>query len=176
MQPPRPRLTAMACGAILAALAAGCRTAAPSPVVRRPSVEEDLCAERLHDLSGAILFYYAAHHRLPESPAVLASLGPEDPVPLVCPLSDQPYLYHPTGLRVQGQPGRMVLYDAVACHTGMRWGVFVDGGGTGRRLIARVVLVADAAVIAAEQRAAVAAAEAQPPADAPPAPADAPAE
>ncbi|MBE3068770.1 MAG: hypothetical protein IMZ66_00895, partial [Planctomycetes bacterium] len=133
----------MVCVVALAALAAGCRTAAPSPVVRRPSVEQDLCAERLHDLSGAILFYYATHHRLPESPAALASLGPEDPVPLVCPVSDQPYLYQPNGLRVQGQHGRMVLYDAAACHAGMRWGVFVDGGGTGRRLIARVVLVPD---------------------------------
>ena len=134
-------LATLACCIGLAALAAGCRTAAPA--ARRPSVEADACAERLHDLSGRLLLHYSLHRRLPETLEALATPGPEQPVPLVCPVSGKPYVYRPEGLQVPGRPGRLVLYDAAACHSGMRWGVFVDDAGDARRLIARVILIPD---------------------------------
>ncbi len=137
----RVGLATLACCIGLAALAAGCRTAAPA--VRRPSVEADACAERLHDLSGRLLLHYSLHRRLPETLEALAALDPEQPVPLVCPVSGEPYVYRPKGLQVPGHPGRLVLYDAVACHSAMRWGVFVDDAGDARRLTARVILIPD---------------------------------
>jgi len=135
------RLATLACCIGLIGLAAGCRTTAPA--VRRPSVEADACAERLHDLSGRLLLHYSLHRRLPETLEALAALDPEQPVPLVCPVSGEPYVYRPEGLQVPGRPGRLVLYDAAPRHSAMRWGVFVDDAGDARRLTARVILIPD---------------------------------
>ncbi len=132
-------LATVACWIGLTALAAGCQTAGPD--VRRPSVEMDPCAERLHDVCGQLLLYYSLNRRLPETLEALATLDPQNPLPLVCPVSDRPYLYHPDGLRIAGWMGRLVLYDATPSHSGMRWGVFLDDAGDGRNLIARVVLL-----------------------------------
>ena len=137
-------LAALACCVVLAALAAGCRTAAPAG--RRPSVEADACSERLHDLSGRLLLHYSLHRRLPPTLEAMEAFDPENPVPFVCPVSEKPYVYRPEGLQVPGRPGRLVLYDAAPCHSGMRWGVFVDGAGDARRLIARVILIPDEVV------------------------------
>lgn len=135
---PSPRLAALVCWAGLAALAAGCQTTAPA--ARRPSVEVDACAERLHDVCGRLLLHYSLHRRLPETLESLAALDPEKPVPLVCPVSGRPYVYDPKGPPIPGRPGRLVLYDPLPSHSGMRWGVFVDDAGDGKGLIARVVL------------------------------------
>ena len=132
------RLATLAC---CVGLAAGCRTTAPA--VRRPSVEADACAERLHDLSGRLLLHYSLHRRLPPTLEALETFDPEKPVPFVCPVSGEPYVYRPEGFQVPDRPGRLVLYDAAPCHSGMRWGVFVDDAGDARRLIARVILIPD---------------------------------
>ena len=131
----------------IALAAAGCRTTAPED--RRPSVRMDACAERLHDACGQLLLYYSLHQRLPETLDALATLGAPAPLPLVCPVSGKPYVYRPEGLAVPAQPGRLVLYDAEPSHSGMRWGVLLDGLGTSKRVAARVVLLPDDAVFAA---------------------------
>ena len=153
------------CGglAMAVALAAGgCgRATNAEPEVRRPSLQEDPCARRLHDLSGRLLLYYAQHGRLPASLDALPPLDAANPTPAVCPASGRPYVYEPAGVRVPDQPGRLVLYDAQPSHAGMRWGVFVDEAPGGRRLTARVLLVPEETFRAAE---------AEPPAATPSAP------
>jgi hypothetical protein len=144
---PSPSLLALACCIGLAALATGCRTA--TPAVRRPSVEADACAERLHNICGRLLLHYALHRRLPPTLEALEALDPEQPVPLVCPESEKPYVYRPKGLQVPGRPGRLVLHDATPCHSGMRWGVFVDDVEDAGRLIARVILLPDDIIFSA---------------------------
>jgi len=140
-------LAALACGVGLAALAAGCRTAAPE--VRRPSVKADACAERLHEICGRLLLHYARHHRLPATLEALAAVDPQHPVPLVCPVSEQPYVYHSAGLPVPGRPGRLVLCDATPCHAGMRWCIFIDTTQDAKRLTTRVILLPDDVVSSA---------------------------
>jgi hypothetical protein len=119
------------------------------PEVARPSLQEDPCAERLHDLSGRLLLYYSQHGRLPATLDALPPLDPANPTPPVCPASGRPYVYAPAGVRVPDQPGRLVLYDAQAIHAGMRWGVFVDEAPDGARLTARVLFVPEDAFRAA---------------------------
>jgi hypothetical protein len=132
-----------------AALAAGCQMKGGSVPTRRPSVRMDPCAERLHDVCGQLLLYHSIHKRLPQSLEELKALGSAEPPQLVCPVSGEPYVYNPNGLRIAGQPGRLVLYDATASHSGMRWGVFVDDPGSGKALTARVILLAEESVSSA---------------------------
>ena len=53
------------------ALAAGCHP--PAPEARPADVRTDACAERLHDLCGQVLLYYATHRKLPPTMKDLAS-------------------------------------------------------------------------------------------------------
>lgn len=129
------------CFIALAPLAAGCRTTGPT--ARRPSVRRDACAERLHDISGHLLLYYAQHRKLP---AALADLGPAGGLPdrpIMCPASGKPYVYDPRGASVSNRAGRLVLCDPGPSHSGMRWGVLVDEAAGGGQMTARVVLVAE---------------------------------
>jgi len=133
----------------LAALAVGCQSKTTVPEVRRPSLELDPCAERLHDLSGRFLLYYSLHGRLPETFDAMPPLDPAHPTPAVCPASGEPYVYCPKGLAIPGRPGILVLYDPLPSHGGMRWGIFVDRTSGGTRLTARVILLPGGAVPAA---------------------------
>jgi hypothetical protein len=126
----------------LVLLAAGCGGhQAAAPEVRRPSLEQDPCATRLHDLSGRLLLYYAANRRLPESLDDLPPLDPANPTPAVCPVSGDPYIYNPKGVAIAGRPGLLVLYDPLPSHAGMRWGVFANREAGGPGLTARVLLL-----------------------------------
>lgn len=162
---PGIRLGVLAAAVALAVLAAGCQKQATTPEVRRPSLEKDPCAERLHDLSGRLLLYYATHHRLPETLAALPPLDPAHPTPTVCPVSGKPYVYRPKGLAVSGQPGRLVLYDLEPSHAGMRWGVFIDKASGDNRLTARVILLPEDLAPSLDERSASPAPQAGPQAD-----------
>lgn len=136
--------TAVICCGLALSLLAGCgRNSGGAPEVRRPSLQDDPCAQRLHDLSGQLLLYHSLHGHLPESLDALPPLDPEHPTPPICPASNRPYVYAPAGVRVPDYPGRLVLYDAQPIHAGMRWGVFVDAPPAGGHLTARVLLVAE---------------------------------
>jgi hypothetical protein len=135
---------------VVAALAGGCQT--PPPQTQRPPVQFDACAERLHDLCGQFLLYYSAHRKLPPTVADLAAAGSLSSAPPVCPVSRRPYVYNPSGLTVPGRKGRVVLYDAEPCHSGMRWGVLVDTPAGGGLITANVILLSENELISAEQR------------------------
>jgi hypothetical protein len=140
----------LACCLALGALAAGCQTPDTSlPSVRRPSLQVDPCAERLHDLCGKLLLYHGIHSKLPGTLEELKALGSATLPPLVCPVSGKPYIYHPDGLAIRGWSGRLVLYDAMPSHSGMRWGVLVEDPGSGKTLTARVLLLPEQSVLSA---------------------------
>lgn len=100
------------------------RATRPGPAAIRASPSSlDPCAERLHELAGPLLLLWARDGRLPAGPARLAAMAPE--VPLVCPVSGQPYRYDPHGPWLPGQAGRLVLYDSTPAHQGHRWGLIL---------------------------------------------------
>jgi len=140
----------VACRLAVLTLVAGCQPPAPEPPSRRPSVEIDPCAERLHDVCGQLLLHYSSHRTLPRTLQELKTAGRQPSVPLQCPVSREPYRYNPQGLQVEGQSGRLVLYDAQPCHAGMRWGIFVSPPASGALLITRVILLPDEAIAKAE--------------------------
>jgi hypothetical protein len=120
--------------------------AKPRPV--KPSVVlDDPCADRLGELCARLLLYARAKHDLPES---LVALGSASPLSLTCPLSGKLYAYSREGLPIPGTNRRVLVYDAVACHTGMRWAITADPAGPGKPLVARVQLLPnDPAIFAA---------------------------
>lgn len=128
------------CWIIIAAVASGCQTSQTSvPAAARPSVKpDDPCAERLHDICGQLLLYHSIHKRLPNNLAELQTLNSATPS-LVCPTSGEFYIYNPKGLQIPGQLGCLVLYDAIASHSGMRWGILVGDADSGKPLQARVI-------------------------------------
>jgi hypothetical protein len=120
-----------------ASLAAGCQSTTRSnhakgpPADTAPITNTDPCATRLHDICGAILFYYATRHHLPARLEELTALpGFEDIHEFRCPVSGQPYLYNPIGIVSPDQPTHIILYDPAPSHSGMRWAVsFVEPQG-----------------------------------------------
>jgi hypothetical protein len=135
---------------LLAAVAAGCQTAAPA--ARRPGVDIDPCAERLHDTCGRFLLYFSIHGRLPDTLDELTRVDSQTLPPLVCPISGKPYVYSKDGPRVPGRAGLLVLYDADPVHSGMRWGILADVGAEGRPPTLRVILVPETPVFATEKQ------------------------
>jgi len=142
---------------VAAVLTAGCQTAAPEP--QRLGILTDPCAERLHDLCGHLLLYYSVHKALPPTLEKLTPGGSLSPLPLVCPVSNKPYVYNSSGLSVPGRQGRLVLYDSEPCHAGMRWGILVEMPAGGGLITANVILLSEKDF---------ASATAAPPPDAPP--------
>jgi hypothetical protein len=89
---------------------------------------DDACAERLHALSGPMLYYYAVHRRLPLDVNELRDIaGPDPVIDFTCPVSGKPYVYDPRGMpRGGGKPGIIVLCDPEPTHSGMRLCVTVE--------------------------------------------------
>ena len=121
-----------------------------------PLSATDPCAERLHALSGPLLYYYALNRRLPERIEELESLaGPDPAVGLDCPVSHQRYVYVPEGFAMRKQPGFVVLHDAAPSHGGFRWAVVVEEPkGPKQPLITRVVAVPEAMFLQRQMEAA----------------------
>ncbi|HUT59794.1 MAG TPA: hypothetical protein VNA25_18255 [Phycisphaerae bacterium] len=136
------------------ALAAGCNVqeSTPAPPVRRPSTKIDPCADRLHDLCGRLLLHHSLHGQFPQSLNQLEKTGVGDAAPLTCPVSGRPYVYRPSGLRIPNQPGLLIVHDAEASHSGMRWGILMDEPGSGRPPTLRVILLSEQAFSAALSR------------------------
>ena len=134
-------------GIALSMFLAGCRMSETSdPLVRRPSVKMDPCAERLHDVCGQLLLYHSAYKRLPRTMEELKTMDSGQTPELTCPISGEPYIYNLEGLLISGHSGHLVLYDAKACNSGMRWGILVDIPTGNKPLTARVVLLPDDSV------------------------------
>jgi len=130
-------LAPLACCAALAGLAAGCGPAAPAGPA--PGARIDPCAERLHDVCGGLLLYYAARGRLPGDLAELRAFDPGALPPLVCPASGEPYVYRAAVSPLRGR-AEVLVFDAVPCHEGRRWAVVVSLTEADQ-LTARVVLL-----------------------------------
>lgn len=118
---------------------AGRVTTTPSSDVA-PITNTDPCATRLHDLCGPLLLYYSVQGRLPERLTELVDVpGPERVRELVCPVSGRPYIYDPSGIPGLEPGARVIIYDPLPSHSGIRWGISIklpDGDGA---LIAKVI-------------------------------------
>lgn len=148
---PRPDLIRSAMPALALALAllagvmlSGCKSA-PPPALPRPVTQQPLddpCVNRLHDLAGQLLIYYVRHGQLPQTLDELAAAHLVPETDLKCPLSGQPYVYDPSGIRlpdvgkvafpvpegvqVPAPPDWLIVYDASPVHAGHRWGIVVS--------------------------------------------------
>lgn len=121
--------------AALALLFAGCTSSSKTPkrppapplppelVGVRPTPENavraDNCSNQMHDIAGAILLYYAIHRELPPTLEALRTIA-DTPLNFNCPLTNQPYVYIPTGLRSRNQNKLIILHDPSAAHSGQR--------------------------------------------------------
>ena len=87
------------------------------------------CADRLHDIEGALLLYFQLHAAFPEKLEDLQSL-PDIGSSLVfsCPDSHQHYVYVQAGKQSAGRTKRLLLHDADGTHDGNRWGVLMTPG------------------------------------------------
>jgi hypothetical protein len=87
----------------------------------------DPCAMRLHDICGALLLYYFNHFELPESLADLAPLSEDEPLPpMICPVTQVPYIYNLDGIYLPERNSWVILYDPAPAHSRMRWAVTVQ--------------------------------------------------
>jgi hypothetical protein len=118
------------------ATGAGARMAGPS----EPVSNTDACATHMHDVLGGFLLYYAENGRLPDSLDQLRILpGMGALPPMVCPVSNRPYLYTPNGILMPEQGARIILADPAPSHSRMRWAVRVEEPAPNEPLLMRVV-------------------------------------
>ena len=144
---PRPARSSVLSALILAAFSAlmwGCQ-APKAPPATAARVEIDPCSERLHDLCGPLLQYYALHRDLPETLAELFPADSQPASPPACPAIGKCYVYDPQGVLVPGLPGRLIVHDAEPSHAGRRWGILAEPPQPGQPLILRVVQVSESA-------------------------------
>lgn len=109
----------------------GQTSSANAPARFSPDVltAKDQCPARLQDIAGALLMYYHLHHSFPNKLAELASVT--DIPPLVCPDSQQPYSYSPSGLHKPGGNNRIIVYDPIRNGDGTRWCIMAIYGKPG---------------------------------------------
>jgi hypothetical protein len=113
----------------------------PTPVdPGMPVLTGDPCANRLHDICGALLLYYAANHHLPEKLDELARLpGFEHVNEFTCPVSKQPYVYNPVGILDIEKNTRVIIYDPAPTHRGTRAAISVVEPKGNEALVTKVV-------------------------------------
>ncbi len=122
--------------ALILATAAGCAPQpSPKPALRPAGLQEDACAERLHDIAGQLLWYYAQHRRLPQDLSQIST----DAAKPVCPVCKKPYIYNPAGQAVPNLSARAIVWDAEPCHSGIRWGIVMESSGQGQSLDLKVI-------------------------------------
>ena len=124
--------------------AARCAPAKPTPAAKPKSglsSATDPCAQRLHDLLGGLLLYYAQHDALPPNLKSLALPSGDVAEAMHCPVSNQPYIYDPQGLPAPDGSSLLVIYDAVPAHGGYRWAVEVNEPRPGKPLTGEVIAV-----------------------------------
>jgi hypothetical protein len=127
---------ALACAALLIGCTpptappstAGPDAANPAPVesliADKPDANRDPCAQRLHDLSGAMLVYVSLYDQLPASLELLKGVpGAEPDLKANCPISGQSYAYSPQGMEVPGIEHRIYAWDASPAHGTYRWAI-----------------------------------------------------
>jgi hypothetical protein len=117
----------------------GCRMQEPPHTAS--AMLTDPCAERLHDLAGALLLFYSRYGRLPKQLEDLSPTGnAAKTTPLKCPVSNLPYLYASDGIPLSGYKDRLIVWDAQPCHNRNRWVILDIGAVNNKTLILRVIL------------------------------------
>lgn len=115
---------------------------APAPANEDAALATDPCANRLQDISSAMLFYVIQHKEMPhtlEDLRILGGIAAADPKFFTCPTTGQPYIYVRAGLSVPGQERLLVVYDSVADPAGLRWGIVAAPADGNRPLTMLVV-------------------------------------
>jgi hypothetical protein len=106
----------------------GGKPAKPSISIDR-ALNSDPCSVRMHEISGAMLTYVAMNRRMPEKLEELRAVTGvgEGPLEFSCPVTGEPYVYVPGGLRAE--EGRVVvLHDRAADAAGLRWVIQMQAG------------------------------------------------
>ena len=86
------------------------------------AIGTDPCAERLRDIEGALLMYYALHKQMPPSLQELAPLADLDtPLNFTSPVTGAPFGYNAAGMPAPGRSKRIIVYETVPEHVGKRW-------------------------------------------------------
>ena len=69
--------------------------------------------------------------------------GTDESLFFVCPKSEEPYVYDPSGPGIPDPPGQVVVYDSAPVHSGLRWAIVVVKPEGGKPLMTRIVGLAE---------------------------------
>lgn len=117
--------------AAFGAAACGCAGNKKSPVRaatlpdRQESATDD-CVDRLHDICGGLLLFYVDNWRLPTNLDEMRTLPDvKEAPPFECPLSQRPYVYTPTGIRIPEKKLWVIVYCPTPAHAETRWAISI---------------------------------------------------
>ena len=139
--------TLLGCGSSKSSVGTTTNRKAPTPAPQRQTSPQeargaDLCAARLHDICGLFLLYDLKNHRLPEKLDDLRDVpGFNEVGEFVCPFTNKPYTYDPNGRPSPSGAGRVIVYDSVASHSGMRLCITIVEPQQGQALVAKVISI-----------------------------------
>src|SRR5436189_3752975 len=103
---------------LIGAMLVGCAPRGTKPATKASSgalTTTDPCGMRLHDICGPLLLYYATRHRLPDSLEMLNEIPHDETLDFTCPVTQQPYVYDPSGL-LNSSNGRLIVFDPTPAH------------------------------------------------------------
>jgi hypothetical protein len=111
------------------------------PATADEAVASDASAARLHDIEGAILFYYIHNqYRLPDALEQIrpyADFGTD--LNFTSPWSGLPYSYSPAGLLASGEDKRIIVWDPKPDKHGIRWCILMPHMQPGVAIVPEVV-------------------------------------
>jgi hypothetical protein len=110
---------------------------AVAPVAAKTSVT-DPTADRLHEISGDLLIYYARKHTLPPTLEAIGALAPDLP-PLKDAGTGQPLIYFPDAPPIPGRPGNLLVQSPARNSQNGHWAILIKEAADKRTLSAQVV-------------------------------------
>jgi hypothetical protein len=113
----------------LCLLVGGCVRIGPERATEVPPDLLDDGAARLHDLSGALLLFEAAYHRLPASLDELARVTALEARTTTDPVTGRPFAYERDGF-ARSDHVRLVIVAAPKAGSELMWAVSVTTGAT----------------------------------------------
>lgn len=98
----------------------------------------DPSAMKMHDIAGALFFYYAMNKRFPEKIEDAFAVG-DVPLDMNVPGGKGQYVYTPDGFLLQDRKSRIVVFEPAPLHDGYRLAITIaDPEGT-QPLVAKVI-------------------------------------
>ncbi|MGC4034211.1 MAG: hypothetical protein QM754_21235 [Tepidisphaeraceae bacterium] len=98
----------------------------------------DPSALKMHDIAGALFFYYAMNKHFPEKIEAAFAVG-DVPLDMNVPGGHGQYIYTPDGFLLQDRKSRIVVFEPAPLHDGYRLAITIADPEGNQPMLAKVI-------------------------------------